>query len=443
MHWAKAIVTVLLLWSNTAWGATLRWDPSSGSNIVGYRVYECSQSQCSPSSSTAALLATLGNTTSFNIGTPAVTTYFVVTAYSAGGLESNSSNVATYYPASTSSTPPTTSNPPESTSSTTSTSTSPPSVTLKVLGSPTSGQPWTVQAYPANVTGTVTVEYWVNNDLDRTEYYAPYCPFEANENGDNCVTAMRPFGSYTIEARVKSNGTEVAREAVTVLASASPPTTSNPPESTSSTTSTSTSAPSVTLKVLGSPTSGQPWTVQAYPANVTGTVTVEYWVNNAVDRTENFAPYCPFEANENGDNCVTAMRPFGSYTIEARVKSNGTEVAREAVTVLASASPPATSAPSVMLKVLGSPTSGQPWAVQADPANVAGSFSVLFWINNNVNRIENFAPYCPFSGEDGSQCRTAVRPFMFYTIEARVVSNGTELARRVIVVKASSHEIGL
>jgi len=326
MHWAKAIVTVLLLWSNTAWGATLRWDPSSGSNIVGYRVYECSQSQCSPSSSTAALLATLGNTTSFNIGTPAVTTYFVVTAYSAGGLESNSSNVATYYPASTSSTPPTTSNPPESTSSTTSTSTSPPSVTLKVLGSPTSGQPWTVQAYPANVTGTVTVEYWVNNDLDRTEYYAPYCPFEANENGDNCVTAMRPFGSYTIEARVKSNGTEVAREAVTVLASASPP---------------------------------------------------------------------------------------------------------------------ATSAPSVMLKVLGSPTSGQPWAVQADPANVAGSFSVLFWINNNVNRIENFAPYCPFSGEDGSQCRTAVRPFMFYTIEARVVSNGTELARRVIVVKASSHEIGL
>ena len=77
--------------------------------------------------------------------------------------------------------------------------------------------------------------------------------------------------------------------------------------------------------------------------------------------------------------------------------------------------------------------------MQAYPANTTGTISVQFWINNTINRIEGFAPYCPFSGADnGTQCITALQPFGFYTIEARVVSNGAELARKVIVVKASS-----
>jgi len=121
------------------------------------------------------------------------------------------------------------------------------------------------------------------------------------------------------------------------------------------------------------------------------------------------------------------------------VRSNGIEVTRQAITVQASATPPATSGPTVTLTVLGSPTSGQPWTVQAYPANVAGSVSVQFWINNAVNRIEGFAPYCPFNGaDDGTLCRTTLTQFGFYTIEARVVSNGAEVTRQVIVVKASS-----
>jgi hypothetical protein len=65
--------------------------------------------------------------------------------------------------------------------------------------------------------------------------------------------------------------------------------------------------------------------------------------------------------------------------------------------------------------------------------------SVEYWINNTVNRIEAFAPYCPFDGADnGMQCMTALKPYGFYTIEARVLSNGTEVTRQAIAVKASS-----
>ncbi|MDC8449064.1 MAG: hypothetical protein LV473_11990, partial [Nitrospira sp.] len=200
MGLVKAIATVLVLWSGTAWGATLTWNASSGPDLAGYRVYNCSQLPCSQSANTAVLLATLGTSTSFNIGTPAVVQYYVVTAYNSANIESNPSNVVTYQPAGT--------------SSSISPSTALPTVTLTVLGSPTSGQPWTVQAYPANVTGTVSVEYWINNTFDHVENVAPYCPFDGADDGTHCVTRLRSFGSYTIEARVRSNGIEVARQAM-------------------------------------------------------------------------------------------------------------------------------------------------------------------------------------------------------------------------------------
>ena len=373
MSWVTAIATVLVLWASTAWGATLKWNASSGPDLAGYRVYQCSQLPCSQSADTATLLMTLGTTTTFNIGTPSVVQYYVVTAYNSANVESGPSNVATYTPAGTS--------PPPAGTST------PPTVTLTVLGSPTSGQPWTVQAYPANVAGTVSVEFWINNALDHVENYAPYCPFEGDDDGTYCMTKLRPFGAYTIEARVKSDGTEVIRQVIVVQASAAaPPTPSAIPPPTS--------GPTVTLTVLGSPTSGQPWTVQAYPANVAGTVSVQFWINNTVNRIEGFAPYCPFDGADDGVHCVTKLRPYRFYTIEARVVSNGTEVARQAIIVKASATPPATSAPTVTLTILGSPTSGQPWTVQAYPANVAGTVSVEFWINNALDHVENYAPYC-------------------------------------------------
>src|SRR6185503_635614 len=138
MSWVTTMAAVLVLWSSAAWGATLTWNAINGPDFAGYRVYKCSQLPCSQSADTATLLITLGTTTAFNIGTPAVVQYYVVTAYNSANIESNASNVATYTPAGTS-TP------------LAGTSTLSPTVTLTVLGSPTSGQPWTVQASPANV----------------------------------------------------------------------------------------------------------------------------------------------------------------------------------------------------------------------------------------------------------------------------------------------------
>jgi hypothetical protein len=99
MNWAKAIVgVVLVLWSSTAWGATLTWNANSEPELAGYHVYQCSQLPCTRASANESLLATLGKTTSFNIGTPAVTHYYFITAYDYSNKESDSSNVATFTP---------------------------------------------------------------------------------------------------------------------------------------------------------------------------------------------------------------------------------------------------------------------------------------------------------------------------------------------------------
>ena len=96
MNWVRAIAGVLVLWSSTAWGATLTWTANSEPDLAGYRVYQCSQQPCSLSSGNGSLLATLGTGTSFNIGTPAVTQYYFITAYDFGNNESGTSNLATF-----------------------------------------------------------------------------------------------------------------------------------------------------------------------------------------------------------------------------------------------------------------------------------------------------------------------------------------------------------
>ena len=71
MNWVSAITGVLVLWSTTAWGATLTWEPNHEPNLEGYRVYRCSGLPCTPKSR-ASLVATLKkDETSLNIGTPA------------------------------------------------------------------------------------------------------------------------------------------------------------------------------------------------------------------------------------------------------------------------------------------------------------------------------------------------------------------------------------
>ena len=98
MNWVRAIAAVLVLWSSTAWGATLTWTANSEPDLAGYRVYRCGQLPCTRASSNASLLVTLGTVTSFNIGTPAVTQYYFITAYDFANNESTESNIATFTP---------------------------------------------------------------------------------------------------------------------------------------------------------------------------------------------------------------------------------------------------------------------------------------------------------------------------------------------------------
>jgi len=106
MNWVRAITAVCALWSTAAWGATLTWDVDSAPDLAGYRIYQCSQLPCTLASGQASALTTLGKVTSFNIGTPAVTQYYFVTAYDLSNNESAGSNLATYIPAGALSTPP-------------------------------------------------------------------------------------------------------------------------------------------------------------------------------------------------------------------------------------------------------------------------------------------------------------------------------------------------
>ncbi len=388
MNWVRAISAAFVLWSTAAAAATLAWDANSASDLAGYRVYQCSQTPCEKSSGTATLFATLGKVTSFNIGTPTVTRYYLVTAYDLLNNESNASNVVTYIPAGT---PP----PPTAT------------VGLAVLGLPDKGEPWAVQA-TANASGTVSVQFWVNGVLERTENNSPYCSF--NDNSTSCSRVLKPFGSYTVEARVLSNGVEVARQSIVVTAAAA----------------------SVSLTVLGLSDRGEPWGVQA-TTNASGTVSVQFWVNGSLAVVDNSSPYCSF--GDNGTSCTRVIYPFGSYTVEARVLNNGVEVARRAIAVTAAPSTNTTAA-TVSLTVLGSPDRGEPWAVQAT-TNASGTVSVQFWVNGVLERTENSSPYCSFN-DNGGSCSRVLKPFGFYTVEARVLSNGVEVARRAITVTAAS-----
>jgi len=111
MNWVKVIICVLVLWSSTAWSAMLTWNANSEPDLAGYRVYQCSQQPCTRASGTASPLVTLGQVTSFNIETPAVTQYYFITAYDLTNNESGESNLATLMPDGSSPPPPLTAPP--------------------------------------------------------------------------------------------------------------------------------------------------------------------------------------------------------------------------------------------------------------------------------------------------------------------------------------------
>lgn len=99
MHWIRTYAILAVMSNGVASGATLTWNANTELDLAGYRVYQCSQLPCGRANGTATPLATLGNVTSFNIGTPAIVQYYVVTAYDSANNESSESNVTTYVPA--------------------------------------------------------------------------------------------------------------------------------------------------------------------------------------------------------------------------------------------------------------------------------------------------------------------------------------------------------
>jgi hypothetical protein len=98
MSWVRAIVGVLALWSSPAWSATLTWNANTEPDLAGYRVYQCSQLPCTRGSGNASLLVTLGPVTSFDIGTPAGTRYYFLTAQDFSNNESIESLPVTFTP---------------------------------------------------------------------------------------------------------------------------------------------------------------------------------------------------------------------------------------------------------------------------------------------------------------------------------------------------------
>jgi len=107
MNRVSAITGVLVLWSTTAWGATLTWEANHEPNLAGYHVYRCSQLPCTRKAG-ASLLATVGkHETSLDIGFPAEIQYYFVTAYNSHNHESAASNLAVFAPVGSPPPPPT------------------------------------------------------------------------------------------------------------------------------------------------------------------------------------------------------------------------------------------------------------------------------------------------------------------------------------------------
>ena len=100
MTWARAITGVfVILWSGTAWAATLTWEANSEPDLAGYRVYQCSALPCTAKSGASPVAMVGKNETSLNIGTPSRTQYYFITAYDYAQNESGASNVVVFNPA--------------------------------------------------------------------------------------------------------------------------------------------------------------------------------------------------------------------------------------------------------------------------------------------------------------------------------------------------------
>ena len=349
MNWVRAIAAVLVLWSGTAWAATLTWTANSEPDLGGYRVYQCSLQPCTKSSGNESLLVTLGTGTSFNIGTPAVTQYYFITAYDFTNNESSASNLVTFTPAGA---PP------------------PPFVgTVKVVGNPTTG-PWGVEASTTDPRD-VMVGMRLDGVFHHADHTAPF-GFPA-DNGTTATTGLFGIGSHTVEfffRLEKDTTTLIGRTCVTVQEGTPP------------------SVETVTLNVVGNPATG-PWGVEGFttdPRDVMARVNLD----GDYHHTDHTAPYG--FPDDNGTTATTGLFGIGSHSVVFVFLVQGTNivVGRACVTV-GEGIPAPPSVKTVTLNVVGNPATG-PWGVNAtttDPRDVMAT--VL--LDGVVDHVEHYAPY--------------------------------------------------
>ena len=207
MNWVRAVAVFCVLSSTTAWGATLTWDADSALDLAGYRVYQCNQQPCTLTSSNASLLVTLGTVTSFNIGTPAVTQYYFVTAYDFSNNESGNSNLVTFTPAGT-----------------------PPPVTLPIIGmSPTSlsftatesGANPATQTLNISNTGGGTLSWTASDNVA----WLTLTPTSGTGNGAvtlNVSTGTLTVGSHSGTVTMNAAGASLVTIPVTVTIATAP-----------------------------------------------------------------------------------------------------------------------------------------------------------------------------------------------------------------------------
>lgn len=198
LNWVRVIAGALVLWASVAAAATLTWNANGEPDLSGYRIYQCTLLPCTKLSGT--LLATLGTGTSFDIGTPAVTAYYFVTAYNWANTESGSSNLVMVAPVGSSPPPPS----------------APPmrAITLTVVGNPAAGS-WAVEGYTIDgrdVMATVTLDGVVHH----VDHHAPYS--FPDDNGLMATPGQFGTGSHRVEFVFYLEGTttEIGRANVTV-----------------------------------------------------------------------------------------------------------------------------------------------------------------------------------------------------------------------------------
>jgi hypothetical protein len=227
-------------------------------------------------------LVVLGKVTSFNIGTPAVTQYYFITAYDFSNNESAPSNLATFLPAGTVLPPP-----------------SMGTVSLTVVGNPATG-PWGVTATTTS-TQDVMAHVRLDGVLQGVENYAPY----------DLVSKLYGTGTHKVEFAFYQQGTtsEIGRASVTVQEGSS--------------TSSSSASGTVSLRVAGDPATG-PWGVTA---TTTSTKDVMAYVrlDGVLQGVENYAPY----------DLVLKLYGTGSHVVEFVFYQQGTtsEIGRASITV--------------------------------------------------------------------------------------------------------------